>query len=98
MTLELTKLTALEDSQYQITIRRNRRSTSHLVTYQDDFVPLLTNIDDELRPVLINHPHAVQEIINAVRQISLGFSVSLPLSLTAWQDDTQASSRPLAVV
>jgi hypothetical protein len=96
MTLELTKLTALEDSRYQITVRRNRCATSHIVTYRDDFVPRLTDIDDELRPVLINHPRATQEIIKAVRQVADGLRVSLPLSLTVWQDEPQPS--PLATV
>ena len=95
MTLELIELTALGDSRYRLTLRLNQCVTSHIVTRRKDFVSLLTDIDDVLRPIFINNPRALQEIFQAIRQTEAGKPVVFPLRLTTWEESLLAPSQPL---
>lgn len=88
MNIKLLNLVKLENSAYSLTLETDGKKTKHRIVFDDDFVPRISEVDNRLRPILVNNPQAAQQIIQSIREMADGENLFFPISLISWKEET----------
>ncbi len=86
MIIKLLNLAKLKDSAYRLTLETNGQKTKHRIIFDDAFVPRISEVDDRLRPILVNNPQVAQQIIQSIQKIADGEELLFPFRLTSWKE------------
>jgi hypothetical protein len=87
MIIKLLNLAKLKDSAYRLTLETNGQKTKHRIVFVDDFVPRISEVDERLRPILVNNPQAAQQIIQSIQKTSKGEEIAFPIRLINWKEE-----------
>lgn len=88
MIIKLLNLAKLNDSAYRLTLETDGQKTKHRIVFDDDFVPRISEVDDQLRPILVNNPQVAQQIIQSIQKKADGEKIFFPICLTNWKEET----------
>lgn len=87
MIIKLLNLAKLKDSAYRLTLETDGQKTKHRIVFDADFVPRISEVDDLLRPILVNNPQAAQQIIQSIQKTADGEKILFPISLISWMEE-----------
>lgn len=88
-TLQLLNAIKREENSFLLTLRINTQTKTFQVSFDQDFVPRMFNVEDDLRQILVGNPQATQEIIQTLTEIDNDGIVIFPIALSVWQDVTE---------
>ena len=86
--LQLVNITKLKTGQHELRLNDNGIVKVFLVVYDDEFVPHIKKVPDELRAILVNNPQATQEIIQAIQNFNKDVFLQFQ-PLTEWQSEKE---------
>jgi aspartate carbamoyltransferase regulatory subunit len=84
-TLQLLNLVKVNENSFRLTLQINSRTKIFPVKFEQDFVPRMFNVDDDLRQILVGNPQATQEIIQNISEINNDKILIFPIALSVWQ-------------
>ena len=88
MIIKLLNLVKLKNSTYRLTLETDGQKTKHRIVFDNSFVPRISEVDDRLRPILVNNPQAAQQIIQSIQKTMDGEKPLFPIRLTSWEEET----------